>query len=414
MTMKVRTRRTVVRAPRYHWGTRSIQFPFFNTDLYDENSSIVSTQYTESEGHLFRKLSQSSGDIGGEFFSSLGTYSDNCPYLEVWSGIKNNSNFFKGILFPKFYTMSQSIEEFMACERSSNEELDALGSTAISRVLPTNPVAGLAVTLGELRESFPKVIGTSLFKKGKILKKSGDEFLNWEFGWKPLISDFKKWLHAYRKADALWDQFIRDSGRRVRRRYYFPKSTELLESSVAPSQPRGVGHLNSGFWPGNPTIEFPLHTEIVLERNRWFSGAFTYYLPDDHTPRGEWKRHIRRLQYLYGTKITPEVIWNLAPWSWAADWFANTGDIITNVTRFSEDGLEMPYGYMMELSVRKATYRMRDVNPKGYNIPDLTQVLTHTVKYRRQATPYGFGLDEESFTPRQWAIIVALGLSRGR
>jgi hypothetical protein len=272
----------------------------------------------------------------------------------------------------------------------------------------------MAVTLGELHEGFPKLMGTLLFKQGlkKILKGSGDEFLNFEFGWKPLVNDLLKWAYAYSHADKLWDQFLRDSGRRVRRRYTFPKTTEVIESSVTPNQPIwNAGAQNNNFWTGGTYLS-PLETEIQLERNRWFSGCFTYFVDTSKDQRNQWKLTRRRLDYLYSTKVTPQVIWNLAPWSWAADWITNTGDLITNFTRFSEDGLVMPYGYMMELSVRKTMYRMRNLTPKGYVIPDLTEILTHTVKYRRKATPYGFGLDEQDFTARQWAIIGALGLSR--
>lgn len=410
MTMSRKTRKTILDSNRYHWGQRGI----INTDFYDNDNEIVSTQVTESEGHPFYLLKKkTSGDIGGEFFTSRGSHSHNSEHLEVSSTASGTTIFWKGRLFPKYREIS-NVEGLLNCIRSTNAELDAFGSVAIANSLPTNPVAGLAVTLGELREGFPKMIGSSLFRKGKPLSNAGDEFLNWEFGWKPLIADFRKWLHALKKADELWDQFVRDSGRRVRRDYYFPKSTEVLASSVTNSVPSAVGHIQPGLWPGNPSVTFPLYTEIIRERNRWFSGAFTYYLDDDPSVRGMWKREIRRLQHLYGLSVTPDVIWNLAPWSWAADWIANTGNIVTNVSRFAQDGLVMPYGYMMELSVIQHTYRMRDLKPKGYHIPDLTQVLRHTVKYRRKATPYGFGLDEDSFTPRQWAIIAALGLTRSR
>lgn len=399
----------------YKYGTRNPPPLGFLDINQTQTHSLFSTQTTESEGHPFGRLSRTDEDLGGEFFTSRCVHSHNCPHLLVWSSTNPGvtRKYFEGTLYPKRSSSVQGLDLVEPVAPSSIEAIDAAGTIAISKILPTNPVSGLAVTFGELREGFPKMIGSTLFKKGKILSKSGDEFLNWEFGWKPLIADFKKWLHAYRKADLLWDQFVRDSGRRVRRRYTFPKTTEVLLSDVTPAIPAGAGHIDADLWQGG-NMTFPLYTEKVLERNRWFSGAFTYYLPDDKSERGEFKRHTRRLQYLYGTKITPEVIWNLAPWSWAADWVANMGAVITNMTRFSEDGLVMPYGYMMELSVLKATYRMRNVTPKGYNIPDMTQVFTNTVKYRRRATPYGFGLDEGSFTPRQWAIIAALGLSRAR
>jgi hypothetical protein len=409
-TLKTRTR--VVLSSEYHWGVRSLLLPIFNSD-FDFHGSLHSTQSTESEGHRFRQLGKTNEDVGGEFFSSICTYSDNCPYISTWAGVPQDSYFFRGKLFPKYFNSDDALELLEPLLQSDVSSIDAAGASAIARTIPTNPVAGLSVTLGEFHEGFPKMIGSSLFKKGNFLKKSGGEWLNLQFGLLPLISDFKRWLHAYRKADLLWDQFLRDSGRRVRRRYHFPKSIEILESSVTPASPVGAGHINPDLWQGG-NMTFDLHTEKVLERNRWFSGAFTYHAEFSKAQQNEWKKGLRRVEHLYGAKIDLKAIWDLAPWSWAVDWLSNTGDIVNNMVRFSEDGLVMPYGYMMELSTMKATYRMRDVTPKGYNIPDLTQVLNHTVKYRRQATPYGFGLNEESFTPRQWSIIAALGLSRAR
>ena len=414
MTMTLKTRTRDVRSPDYHWGVRSKLLPVLNSD-FQSSGHLYSTQKTESEGHRFSHLEGSVEDIGGEFFSSICTYSDNCPYISTWSGAVGDSNYYRGTLFPKHWTSDTPLEDLNPLLQSDQASIDAAGAQAISRSIPTNPVAGLSVTFGEFREGFPRLIGSSLFKKGDFLKKAGGEWLNLQFGLMPLISDFKRWLHAYRKADLLWDQFLRDSGRRVRRRYYFPKTIETIESSVASASPAGASYILSfpGFWQGG-NHTFPLYTEITLERNRWFSGAFTYHAEFTKAQMNEWKAGLRRVEHLYGAKIDLKAIWDLAPWSWAVDWFSNTGDIINNMTRFSEDGLVMPYGYMMELSVRKATYRMRNVTPTGYNIPDLTQELTHTVKYRRQATPFGFGLSEESFTPRQISILAALGLTRSR
>jgi hypothetical protein len=112
-------------------------------------------------------------------------------------------------------------------------------------------------------------------------------------------------------------------------------------------------------------------------------------------------------------QLTPEVLWNLSPWSWAADWFANTGDVLHNISAFRDDGLVMPYAYIM----RKRThiveqdldgYTLRRLGPQ----PGVSQRFTTTVKSRHKATPWGFGLNPLSFTVRQWAITTALGLSK--
>jgi hypothetical protein len=408
--LKTRTRTLVVSRTA---GAHGVEGP--SPVLIPHARVLRSTQTTESEGHAFGRLGKTPDDVGGEFFSERSTYLTNSRYVSLkGQPLGGSTEFYRGYLYPKLSSgLVVPLEDVVPLERSSDSQIDAAGTTAIARTIPTNPVAGMAVTLGELHEGFPKLIGTQIFKRGlrHVIKGTGDEYLNYEFGIKPLINDLLKWAHAYTHADKLWDQFLKDSGKRVRRRYTFPKSHEVIESSITPNQPVwNAGAQNNRLWQGG--YLYPLYTEQVLERERWFSGAFTYFVDTSKESQAMWKLARRRLDYLYSTKVTPQVIWNLAPWSWAADWITNLGDIITNFSRFAEDGLVMPYGYMMERSVLNTTYRMRNLTPRGYQIPDLTEVLTHTVKYRRRATPYGFGLDEQDFTVRQWAIIGALGLSR--
>lgn len=410
----IRTRRIELSTSKETFGFESNLLPEGFSDT--ATSTLYTTQTTESEGHPFSRLGKSDMDIGGEFFSKRSWHIHNCPYLEIWSGAPHNSSFYRGRIFPRNFATPQlwtnDFADLMPTERTV---LDALGTTAIAQTIPTNPVASLATFIGELREGFPRIIGSTVFKSRlrNLRKGVGREYLNWEFGWKPLIADVQRFIHAARNADKLWAQFLRDSGRRVRRRYTFPR-VETVQSSTSDEPIVMFGMIgNDGFWQGGNNI-FPRFYESREITDRWFSGAFTYYADHDPAVMNSWKGHLQRFNKLYGVKLTPDVLWNLSPWSWAADWFSNTGDVVHNITQFSDDGLVMPYGYMMEHKSRQDTYRMRDVTPKGYNIPDLTEVFRTTVKYRIQATPYGFGLDLGDLSPRQLAIIAALGLSRGK
>lgn len=395
-------------------GQRSQAFPALNFTV-PFHRTLTGTQYTESEGHPFPRKG-SDEDLGGEFLTERVSYKDNCARVKVWSGQPNNSSYWDGTLFP-FLEAGSNFNSFLSNPRSDDSALDALGTTAIARSLPTNPLVSLATAFGELREGFPKVIGTDLFKTaGKpVSSRAGSEYLNYQFGWAPMVADFKKWLNATRTADIVWKQFQRDAGRRVRRRYYFPETTEVILDDAIAGQPVKGGPGNTSLWQGGASSSFKtLYRHHEVKRRQWFSGAFIYYLDNNPSMVKTWDSDMQRLNKLYGVKITPEVIWNLTPWSWAADWFANTGDIAHNVSQFAQDGLVMPYGYMMETSTMTATYRMKDVTLKGLTIPDITQVFTKTVKRRRGATPFGFGLDFDSFSQFQLSIIAALGLSRRR
>jgi hypothetical protein len=344
------------------------------------------------------------------------SYKDNCRRVRSSRSFGSGTYYYEGTLFP--YALGDTGSAvFPTASYSSSSELDAAGTVAISRVLPTNPVAGLATALGELREGFPKVIGTDLFKVGgkPLSNRAGQEYLNYQFGWAPMVSDFKKWLTALQNSDKIWKQFQRDAGRHVRRRYYFPETTEVILDDVVANQPILGGPSSYILWQGGlPSMKNTLYRHIEVKRRRWFSGAFIYYLDVQSPGKKAWDSDIQRLNKLYGVKITPEVIWNLTPWSWAADWFGNVGELAHNVSQFAQDGLVMPYGYMMETSTVKATYRMRNVALWGNTIPDLTQEFTTTVKIRRRATPFGFGLDFDSFSQFQLSILAALGLSKRR
>jgi hypothetical protein len=109
---------------------------------------------------------------------------------------------------------------------------------------------------------------------------------------------------------------------------------------------------------------------------------------------------------LLGLDITPDTLWNLAPWSWAADWFSNIGDITSNMSSFQQ-GLVMRYGYQMEHTIVSDTYSSVD---KSLRTHPLTFVVE--TKQRVKANPFGFGVTWEGLSPFQLSIAGALGLSK--
>lgn len=291
-------------------------------------------------------------------------------------------------------------------EASNDLQLDALGSTAISRCGPTNPHSSALNALIELyRDGLPSAIGLNTLRRQDL----GGEYLNYEFGILPTISDIKAIGGTYRQADKLLRQYYRDSGRVVRRRYEFPSETRVVETSVT----EGV--------PPTPTLVTPLYEnpygklrKVVTEtKNVWFSGAFTYYAKAPSSVLAI-RDQVQKWNYLYGISPSTDVLWNALPYSWAADWVTNIGDVMNNVSMFQNDGLVMQYGYVMEHVVRRVEYVHTGTVLKGAGPVFAKQVFISDHKRRRKATPFGFGAELSGFTDRQWAILAALGLSRGR
>lgn len=288
---------------------------------------------------------------------------------------------------------------------------------AIERTIPTSPVANLAQGLAELvREGIPSAVGAALLgMRDNIAKTLGGEYLNLKFGWEPIIGDLKSLAQVVLDSDELLKQAERGSGRNTRRRYTFPPIVDVVKQEAAGS----TLHYASGFGPvlaaainaaGTNTIQIDRR-----ETNVWFSGAYTYHFQE--VSKGQLGRHrnaVQKAQYLLGLDLTPEVVWELAPWSWLTDWFVNIGSNMSQISRFAEDGLVLRYGYLMVQSTVERTYVTEGVRTfrdptRPFNV---SLVLRTTSKERRRATPYGFALNPSSFTGRQWAILAALGMTK--
>jgi hypothetical protein len=104
--------------------------------------------------------------------------------------------------------------------QSSEGSLLNAGTSFIAQTIPTNPVASGSVAMAELyREGLPSLIGASLLKeRASFLRGLGGEYLNVQFGWKPLVADLKAAAKAIIDSDDILKQLARDSGRNVHRR----------------------------------------------------------------------------------------------------------------------------------------------------------------------------------------------------
>lgn len=289
------------------------------------------------------------------------------------------------------------------------------GVKAINLALPTHPVAGLAVGLAELaREGIPSRPGSSGLQ-GRALqaRDAGDEYLNAQFGWLPLVGDLQSAAYAVKNANKLLDQYRRDSGRSIRRRYYFPPEVSTSESTSSGSLNIAAGTPTQEAYFLGSTVGSPMKITTQKYKRVWFSGAFTYHLSDGGDGRLDRLRELeQKANLLLGTDLTPEVLWNLAPWSWLTDWFVNIGDQISNATRLMSDGLVMRYGYLMCEQITDKTYTLFPQSSQAARLGPVHVTFTTIRKQRVRATPFGFARNPASFTPRQWAILGALGLTK--
>jgi len=398
------------------------------TDVQKQKLGLYpGTQVTESENHPDWFNNREQGDVGGDFFTQkkhavlLGTPGHSAvENFNVGSGIFE-SYYYDGPVWP--INPSDYALGFPDASAASNSELDKLGATAVARVAPTNAVISLTTFLGEiLREGIPRPKFKlwedrtkpvyEAWQAKRLGRHTGDDYLNLKFGWEPIFRDMNSVAQQINQAERIITQYERDAGKMVRRQYRFPEERSIARGSFSSVTCPFYGPRQSRLERSGQTHVIDYEIEIV--KRRWFSGAFTYHLPSDWVSRKNMRGARDMLSNLFDTSITPEAIWNLTPWSWAIDWFANTGDVLHNVSAFAGDALVMRYGYMMQHTVATTTYTSRDpfvFKDEGVR----TGVVKFVVetKQRRRANPYGFGISWDSLSLAQKAILGALGLSKG-
>jgi len=280
------------------------------------------------------------------------------------------------------------------------EDLKGLGTAALARVTPNNPTFSLSQAIGELRQDgLPSIVGTDLLKeRARYLKGSGSEYLNVEFGWKPLVSDLHNFARTVKQSHEIIKGYQAHSDQKIRRRHEFPpEQTQISGTGACYMRPNVLAAMSG---EGSTT-------EVKSTRS-WFSGAFKYHVPVGDDLADKLGRYESYANKLLGTRLTPSAVWNLTPWSWAADWFSNTGDIMTNISNLGSDGMVMQYGYMMREMKKETSTSFTYLGQHGYFREEKVS------KRRLPASPYSFTTTFDGLSNRQKAICAAIGITRAR
>lgn len=281
----------------------------------------------------------------------------------------------------------------------SEASLKVDGTSAIANSLPTNPIAGLSVTLAELkREGLPSPLMFNTWRERTARAKSaGDEYLNYQFGWAPLVGEINRLAYVADNWQRILEEFQAKANKPIKVSFQWPVRTETVwQPTGFSTQPANAGPVN-GSGSGQITR---------LYQRKWFEAEYVYHVPTGNDMSSKVQRHAAFARKLLGLELTPEVVWNLTPWSWAADWVGNVGDIAHNLSAFRQDGLVMRHAYIM-------CHTRREVTQSAYSTDSSARrVKVDEYKTRIPASPYGFGVSYDGLTPRQVAIITALGISR--
>jgi len=391
------------------------------TTVSRDNQFLAKNDIKRQNGaHINSKRAISAIDIGGNFHTIDNQLSMSHKSVAVQVKTGYTTRTYRGPLFANGTgTVLQNTSTWPTISPPSTNDLNVLGTTAIKNSIPSPPGADLAVALAELcREGMPSFTDTKdlidQLRRRKNASPIGEAHLDQQFGAAPILAEIRKFARCVLEGDKLMRQYDRDAGRQIRRRFVFPPQVETTLVSTT----GGVGVY--------PTLPTPMYETLghvgILSKVRtrrietWFSGCFMYQVPYS-VISGEtvFARDVVRARKLLGIRLDIEVLWNLAPWSWFADWFVNIGQVISNIVAFSNDGLVMRYGYLMYKETIEDRYTHSGVS--FYKQPgsgEIQTTFTTTLKKRVKAHPFGFGVRDVDLTPKQLSILAALGISLGR
>lgn len=303
----------------------------------------------------------------------------------------------------------------------------------IQEMNPHKNAASFAATVAELaRGDLPRA-ASALYKHLNTIKilrtkfksykdfanAGGRDFLNAQFGWAPIMRDVNNAVGLLIKIDEAI--FASDSSRRQRDTVLFSRHgtysgsgswgtvspltwtwTDVRPTELNPVIPSGtVGAATFGSIP----TEAGVFTRVTLRTTaRFLTGAKPTMLNNAWLDRG---------MDLLGLKITPELVWELTPWSWLVDWFANIGTVLQNLSTLGIDNTILNYGYSTMRLENRWTAIGRP--PASYNLTgNLVVRGSHDAKVRTAASPFGFSMSFDQLNAGQIAILTALGLTRLR
>jgi hypothetical protein len=237
-----------------------------------------------------------------------------------------------------------------------------------------------------------------------------NQYLNYEFGWAPFIGDLKKLYHAYSVYNRSIAQLHRDNSRWIKRGGTVLSVRETSDvTTVEDFAGLVYPALTSDFFSGHGDgyhVRSKLYT--YTQRDVWFSGEFKYHVPayDVDPSKADAYEVMGQMLHYYGVGVTPNVVWELTPWTWLVDWFSNVGDNVANLSAMFADQLVSREAYVMchakKLAVNDSTIFLRDGDVKCLWYQEIE------TKKRTMANPYGFGLSFDDLSERQLAILTAL------
>ncbi len=322
--------------------------------------------------------------------------------------------------------------------------LDQAGHSTrlISAANPFDNQANFLATAVELlRGDIPKFVGNlrmhaneirKLKVRFKTLKQAseylGGQSLNVQFGWAPIIRDIGAGIELLLSVDRA--MFPTDDTRRRREAPLLSIGADdqrTLEWGIVPHlTDRYNGFPVAGSRAVNSIVGPGFHRRVTINTDVTIRATadirLTAKFRTGLKPTSANNGYVDQALTLMGLKLTPEVVWELTPWTWMIDWFANIGTIVSNVSTLGYTNAILNYAYSTLRYRATTSYVGRRpgilVPPTSAGFSDWSGNILfqeeYDMKVRMAASPFGFSVATPDLSVGQWGILASLGLARSR
>lgn len=271
-----------------------------------------------------------------------------------------------------------------------------LQNQCLSRFDPNTPIVDVPRSILELIGDFPRMLKNA----GDLLRNrhGPGDYVAWEFGWKPLLDDLRKMLAFQKNVDTRLAQ---------------------LKKLRAPSSQRielgrriGTASLNN---VARGPVRYSVQRRTVM--TQW--GVFTHQVDLDRLPSFPTRDDAASLAY--STSIDAATLWELIPWSWFFDWFADVGSYLAlsrNRIPYLVSNLTMMVKSETTETLTSVSYNSTPLGvtvEKTDNFEDLIGRSVDVVKRQRvvKTNPRpGVAIHLPFLTVSQWGILGSISTSR--
>lgn len=266
---------------------------------------------------------------------------------------------------------------------------------------PSVPHVSVPTFIGELKDLPGLVKG---YGDG-LLKGVANGYLSWRWAVRPMINDLRKLFNFVKAVDDRTTMLMRlRAGQTLRKRVQLGTTVEN-------------GATGSNIFVHSEGCFIRGDSQIVYVKKAWGTAQWKLQ-PDSELPQlgyGPLREKAALLTLGLTSREALATAWELTPWSWLADWFANTGDLIA-ATNNSVGCVYHNICYMQTIAAMQAiTYRQ--VGSDGFALTGLkNQSYTlRTVRKERfvvlPVLPVPFP-QLPILTNGQWSILAALAAQR--